>query len=89
MSLDASISDEHAAQWQSIGQPTIPFGYKLVTGQAQRGDGIWDYSAGKFVKVKKEYPWGAPLKERIIIRKCEVVQTEIVGTETLETMEVE
>lgn len=69
--------------------PQIPFGYRRVFGQAQRGDGMWDYSAGKFVKVKKEYPWGAPLKERIIIRKCEAVQTEIAGAESVETMEVE
>lgn len=62
-----------------MSEPTIPHGYKQVFGQAQKGDGIWDYAAGKFVKVKREYPWGAPLKPRIIIRSCAVQQPKLIS----------
>lgn len=68
---------------------TIPYGYRRVFGQSQKGDGIWNYATNKFVKVKKEYPWGAPLKERFIIRKCEVVQTEIPATQQVVVTDVE
>lgn len=49
----------------------IPFGYKRIFGQLQKGDGIWDGT--RFRKVRKEYPF---LGERIgvAIRRCEVVQ---------------
>ncbi len=69
-------------------EPTIPFGWKRITGMAQRGDGIWN--GQKFVRVKKEYPHseGRP-GFYFIIRKCAAIQTEISGAESVETMEVE
>lgn len=59
-----------------MSDPIIPFGYARVTGQSQRGDGIWNGT--KFVKVRKEYPHseGRP-GFNFIIRKQVVVQTEI------------
>jgi hypothetical protein len=61
-------------------EPAIPFGWKRITGQSQRGDGIWNGT--KFVKVKKEYPHseGRP-GFYFIIRKCQVVQPALPGTE--------
>lgn len=57
-------------------EPKIPFGYKQVQGQSQKGDGIWDAVAGKFRKVKKQYPFcGGSFP--VIIRKCEAVQQEL------------
>lgn len=58
--------------------PTIPYGYKIVTGQLQKGDGVWD--GERFRKVKKQYPSTEP-RSLFAIRKCVVEQTEIPGTE--------
>jgi hypothetical protein len=58
-------------------QPEIPYGYRLVQGPSQKGDGIWD--GKRFRKVRKEYP--VATAERPVIRKCEVVQTEIAATQ--------
>lgn len=55
--------------------PVIPYGYRQVTGQLQKGDGVWDEAAGKFKKVRKEYPF-VGTRELFAIRKCEVVQRE-------------
>ena len=61
-------------------QPAIPFGYRAVIGQSQRGDGIWDGT--RFRKVKKEYPHSEVRPGfNFIIRKCEVAQAELPGTE--------
>ena len=60
-------------------EPKIPFGFVRIFGQAQKGDGVWDYAARKFRKARKEYPWGAAMKERIIIRRATVTQPEITG----------
>lgn len=54
--------------------PKIPFGYKLVTGQLQKGDGVWNGT--RFRKVKREYPFVGE-RTLIAIRKCVVEQTEI------------
>lgn len=55
-------------------EPKIPHGYTQVTGQLQKGDGLWDGT--RFRKVRREYPF---IGERVgvAVRKCEVVQTEI------------
>jgi len=55
--------------------PKIPFGYKLVDPYAptQKGDGLWN--GERFAKVKKEYP--RVDEGQIVIRRCEVVQTEL------------
>jgi hypothetical protein len=58
---------------QSSAEPAIPFGYRLVQGPSQKGDGIWD--GKRFRKVRKEYPHATA--ERPVIRKCEVVQVEM------------
>lgn len=55
------------------GTPEIPFGYKLVEGRAEKGDGIWN--GVKFERVKKEYPVASP--ERPIIRRCTITQPEL------------
>lgn len=55
--------------------PKIPHGYKRVTGQAMKGDGTWN--GEKFVKVRKCWPSTEPTAT-VLIRKCEVVQPEIV-----------
>lgn len=68
--------------------PQIPFGYKRVFGQAQRGDGIYDHERGEFVKAKKAWPT-TDQQCVILIRRCNPVQTEIPGAESVETMEVE
>jgi hypothetical protein len=88
MSLDASINEEHAAMWASIGQPKIPFGYKQTHGQLQKGDAIWN--GEKFVRVKRVptevivrktkmlYPC-AMEGGAVAIRRCEVVQETLPG----------
>lgn len=58
--------------------PHIPFGYKRVTGQLEKGDALWD--GEHFRKVKKGFPY-IGLVQGFAIRKCQVVQTEIPGTE--------
>lgn len=72
----------------SMTDPAIPFGYRRVFGQAQRGDGIYDHERGEFAKVRKAWPT-TDQKSVILIRRCEAVQTEIAGAEAVETMEVE
>ncbi len=67
---------------------TIPFGYRRVTGQLQKGDGIWN--GKRFTKVKKTYP-NTEYVEIFAIRKCVVEQQEmpeVVG-ELIEFMEVD
>ncbi len=66
--------------------PTIPFGFKRIYGVTQRGDGEYDRATGKFVKVRKEWPT-TRLDERVFIRKCEVVQTEIAGVASVPEMD--
>lgn len=61
-----------------MSDPPIPFGYRRIFGQSQKGDGIWN--GVKFVKVKKVYP-STDAAQPFIIRKCVVEQTEIPGTE--------
>lgn len=53
--------------------PKIPFGYKRVTGRSQMGDGVWN--GKRFAKVKKDWPLIGECE--VVIRKCEVVQTEM------------
>ncbi len=69
-------------------QPTIPFGYRRVTGQLQKGDGIWN--GKRFAKVKKAYP-NTEYVEIFAIRKCVVEQQELPGIvgELMPVMEVE
>ncbi len=69
-------------------EPEIPFGYKRVFGQLQKGDGVWD--GAKFKKVKREptqitvarmrYPI-VMLAATVAIRRCDAQQTEIPGTD--------
>lgn len=66
--------------------PAIPFGYKQVTGQSRKGDGIWNGT--RFAKVKKCYPFAGD-SGAVIIRKCEVVQTEIPATVVMDVTGVE
>lgn len=56
-----------------MSESIIPFGYRRITGQLQKGDGVWD--GERFRKVKKEYPHsdGHP-GFLFAIRKCEVIQ---------------
>lgn len=56
--------------------PTIPFGFKRVTGPSQKGDGIWN--GKRFVKVKPVWP--DIRVDDVVIRKCDVVQAEILAT---------
>ncbi len=58
--------------------PTIPFGFRPVVGQSQKGDGIWN--GRRFAKVKKGYPFAGD-SGAVIIRRCEVVQPALPGTE--------
>lgn len=51
--------------------PNIPYGYRAVTGQLQKGDGLWD--GERFRKVKKGYPFLGTV-EGVAIRRCEVTQ---------------
>jgi len=56
-------------------EPQIPFDYRQVHGQSQKGDGIWD--GRRFVKVKPVWP---DIKvDDVVIRRCEVVQPELVS----------
>lgn len=57
-------------------EPTIPFGYRQVSGQIQKGDGVWNGT--RFAKVKKEYP--RTDDDRVFIRRCETVQPPLPGT---------
>jgi hypothetical protein len=63
-----------------VSDPIIPFGYKRITGQLQKGDGVWNGT--RFAKVKKQYPSTDFRYSLFAIRKCVVEQTEIPGTET-------
>ena len=54
----------------------IPYGYRQVSGQMQKGDGV--LVDGKFVKVRKEYP--RTDDDRVFVRRCEVVQATIPET---------
>lgn len=56
-----------------MSDPIIPFGYKRVYGQLQKGDGVWD--GAEFRKVKKGYPNADGAPELFAIRKCVVEQT--------------
>lgn len=60
-------------------EPKIPHGCKRIFGPLQKGDGVWD--GERFRKVKKCYPNADGTAPLLAIRKCEVVQTEIPGTE--------
>lgn len=61
-------------------EPKIPFGFRRVFGQLQKGDGVWN--GERFAKVKKEYPHSEGRPGFLFaIRRCEVVQAEIPGTE--------
>ncbi len=62
-----------------MSDPQIPFGYKRVHGQLQKGDGVWNGT--RFAKVKKEYPCAEGLHLLFAIRKCTVEQVQIPGTE--------
>lgn len=78
--------------------PTIPFGYRQVTGQLQKGDGVWN--GERFVRVKRVptevivrktkmlYPCAMP-DGAVAIRKCEVEQPSLPGVPPVESMEVE
>jgi len=80
-------------------EPQIPYGYKRVFGQLQKGDGILDLAAGKFIKVKRVpteviirrtkmlYPCALPTSGVVAIRRCEVVQPPLM--DVTPTMEVE
>ena len=57
-------------------EPQIPFGYRRVQGQSQKGDGVWDVANQCFRKVKKCYPTTEPAP-LFIIRKCAVEQAII------------
>ncbi len=71
-------------------EPQIPFGFRRVFGQLQKGDGVLDPATGKFKKVKREptqitatrmrYPI-VMLAATVAIRRCDAEQTEIPGTE--------
>ena len=64
--------------------PEIPFGYKRVFGQLQKGDGVWD--GQKFKKVRKELVPVTVMRMRwpivqqaatIAIRRCTVEQAPL------------
>jgi hypothetical protein len=57
-------------------EPEIPFGYKRVHGEVERGDGVWRSDINKFVKVRKEYPF-AGTDGRVFIRRCTITQPEL------------
>lgn len=71
-------------------QPPIPYGYRAVTGQLQKGDGLWNGESFKKVrriptevivrKTKMLYPVAG--EGTLAIRRCEVVQEELPGTDT-------
>lgn len=60
--------------------PAIPFGYRQVTGPSRKGEGIWN--GKRFVKVKPVWP--DIRVDDVVIRKCEVVQAEILATAVCE-----
>jgi len=65
-------------------EPQIPFGYRRVHGQSQKGDGIWN--GRRFVKVKPVWP---DIKvDDVVIRRCEVVQPELVSEVDVSGIEV-
>ena len=69
-----------------MSDPTIPYGYRRVYAQLQKGDGVWN--GERFVRVKRApteviirktkmlYPCVMP-DGPVAIRRCEVVQTEL------------
>jgi hypothetical protein len=57
--------------------PQIPYGYRRVVGQLQKGDGLWDGT--RFRRVRKGYPY-IGLLQGVAVRKCEVVQQQIPAT---------
>ncbi len=59
-------------------EPKIPFGYKRVSGQIQKGDGVLDPVTGLYHRVRKEYP--RTDDDRIFIRRCKVEQALIPET---------
>lgn len=61
--------------------PQIPFGFRPVTGQLQKGDGLWN--GKRFAKVRREYPF-IGTREGVAIRKCEMVQETIPNTVTFD-----
>lgn len=71
-----------------MADPAIPFGYRRISGQSQKGDGIWNGT--RFVKVRKEFPWADHAPAHIIIRKCAVEQTAlpVVDLSNVDTMEM-
>lgn len=68
--------------------PEIPYGYKRIWGQLQKGDGVWSPEHGRFVKTKKvptsvvvtkmRYPITTDART-FAIRKCRIEQVEIPG----------
>lgn len=60
--------------------PKIPFGFKQVQGQSQKGDGRWN--GRRFEKVKKEYPMIT--ENQTVIRRCEVQQPDLLEPRTME-----
>lgn len=68
--------------------PAIPFGYRRIQGQLQKGDGLWNGT--RFARVKKGYPF-VGTQELIAIRRCAVEQTELLPAEAsvIEVMELE
>jgi hypothetical protein len=59
--------------------PKIPFGYRRVVGQLQKGDGVWD--GERFRKVKKQYPNADGCGALLAIRRCAAQQPVLPGTE--------
>lgn len=67
--------------------PPIPYGYKRIQGQLQKGDGVWNGT--RFARVKKvltpvtvmKMRWPVAGDDAIAIRKCEVEQTIIPETQ--------
>ena len=64
----------------------IPFGFKRVFGQLQKGDGVWDDATQKFKKVRKELTPVTVMRMRwpivqqaatIAIRRCTVEQAPL------------
>ncbi len=69
--------------------PKIPFGFRRVFGQLQKGDGVWD--GATFKRTKRE-PTTVIIKRTkmlypctdsgmVAIRRCDAEQTETPGTE--------
>lgn len=72
-----------------MADPEIPHGYRLVTGQSQKGDGIWNGT--RFARVRKGYPFAGD-SGAVIIRRCTVEQPALIAEPVLsdgvETMEM-